>query len=66
MWYLLEFNLPGSGKTLFWHNEITNNCTVLAVRDVVEKPKNNLINAMELLNAERLNKVMFSDSPSAS
>ena len=66
MWYLVEFNLPGSGNTLFWHNEITNNCTVLAVRDVVEKPKNNLINAMELLNAKKLNKVMFSDSPSVS
>lgn len=66
MWYLLEFNLPDSSKTLFWHNEITKNCKVMAVRDVVEKPKNNVINAMELLNAEKLNKTMFSDSPSVS
>jgi len=65
MWYLLEFNLPSGRRTWFWHNEITNNCTVLAVRDVVEKPKHQVVNAMEVLNAEKLNRTKFSGNPSA-
>lgn len=59
MWYLLEFSLPNGGTTYFWHTEITNNCKVYAVRDVVEKPKNNLVNAMEVIKAGEINDAMF-------
>jgi len=60
MWYLLEFTLPNGRRTWFWHNEVTSNCHVLAVRDVVEKPKLNVVNAMEVINAAKLDNLKLS------